>query len=1064
MFKSLIILPLSGRWEMRVFKLLTVLILIFVVNVVFSQTTGKIAGVIKDSRTGETLVGVNVYIQELGLGAATDVDGFYVILNIPPGTHEVRASYVGYGDMVIRDVAVRVDLTTQLDINLNPEILESEEVVVVATRPVIQKDIAGSKQFITAKDIGALPVSSITQAVGLQAGVTSGLSIRGSGSTESMFMVDGIMLRDERNNTPITNIPISAVNEISVQAGGVDAQYHNVRSGVINVVTKEGDANRYSATLTLKASPPQPKYFGSSPYDPNSFFNRPYLDPDVAWTGTNSGAWDSYTQRQYYAFEGWNAFAERTLQDDDPSNDLTPEAAQRLYRWQHRKQGDIKQGDYNIDGGFGGPVPFVSKSLGNLRFYASFRKENNLYLFHLARPGVTDYSYMLKLTSDIKENMKLSILGIYGETYATSADRSGGTSYFTSTYGVASILDRTGFTGNWRLFSDLYFCPTERYTHTISAKLTHVLSSSSFYEVQFKRLGKKYFTAPLRLRDLTPKYEIFDGFFVDEAPIGYREDNDFAIGDNFAMGGSVSTSRDNSRITSNTLKADYINQLNRFNEIKSGIEFTLDNLDMRFGSYNKMLPDGNRLTIIKENPIRLSFYVQDKLEFESFITTLGIIGQYMNPNSKWYDVEPFDENFFSENYKPEFEDQFKTLDAKSRFTLSPRLAISHPISENAKLYFNYGHYQQTQTSERLYRLQRGGGSLAAVEYFGDPSLQLARTVSYELGYDHSLSNMFLFHLAAYYKDISKQENWVLYTSARGTRYYALDNQNYSDIRGFEADLTKRMGKWITGMINYEYRVGTSGYFGLLRQYQNPSEQRDYERRNVYQEKPLPQPRIKSNIDLHTPINFGPKVMGQHVLGDWHFNFLSFWTSGRHFTWNPQGIPGIEYNVQFKDFYDVSLKISKTFPFWSFDIKFFADINNLFNFKYFSGASFADAFDYDYYMKSLHLPEKVADKLGYGNIPGNDQPGDYRKAGVDYVPMEWVADTRNITSWNTRAIYYDASSRNYLKYVDDEWVVQTNAQMKPILDNKAYIDMPNHTYFTFLDPRQIFWGLTISYNF
>ena len=1049
---------------MKISKVL-IFISILLLNLnAIAATTGKISGVVKDTKTGEVLAGVNVFIQNLGLGAATDIEGYYVILNIPPGSYEVKASYVGYRDMLIKDVVVKVDLTTQLNIDMNPEILETEEVVVVAQRPVIQKDVAGSKQFITSKDIEALPVSSITQAVGLQAGVTSDLSIRGSGSGESIFMVDGIMLRDERNNEPITSIPISAVNEISVQAGGVDAQYHNVRSGVVNVVTKEGDAHRYSATLTLKGAPAGQKHFGASPFDANSFFNRPFLDPDVCWTGTTNGAWDTYTQRQYYSFAGWNQLAAQTLQDNDPTNDLTPEAAQRLYLWQHRKQGDIKEGDYNIDGGFGGPVPFVSSMLGNLRFYASFRKEKDLYLYELSRPGVTDYTYMLRMTSDIKDNMKLSLLGIYGETYATSADRSGGTSYFTSNYGVASILNQTGFTGNWRLFSDLYYCPTERYTHTISAKLTHVLSPSAFYEVQLKSLGKKYHTGPPRARDLTQKYEIFDGYYVDEAPIGYVADGVYAIGDNFAMGGSVSTSRDNSKTSTTAFKVDYTNQLNKSNEFKTGLDFTLDNLDMRFGSYNKMLPDGNRLTIIKQNPYRFTVYMQDKLEFESFITTLGLIGEYSNPNGKWYNVDPFDDSFFSESYNPANEDLYKTLDAKARFTLSPRLAISHPISENAKLYFNYGHYQQTQTAERLYRIQRGGGNLAAVEYFGDPSLQLARTVSYELGYDHSLSNMYLLHLAAYYKDVTKQENWIYYETAKGTGYYALDNQSYEDIRGFEADLTKRTGRWITGMVNYEYRVGTSGYFGLLREYQNPSDQRDYERENVYQSKPRPQPRVKSTIDFHTPTDFGPKIMGENMAGNWHFNFLTYWTNGGWFTWNPQNVSSVQYNVQWKDYYDISLKISKTFPLGNIDLKFFADISNLFNFKYFSGASFADAYDYDYYMKSLHLPESVTKKLQYGNIPGDDQPGDYRKTGVDYVPMEWVSDDKNMSAWNTSAIYYNASTKKYLKYVDDSWVDQSNSQMQQILDDKAYIDMPNHSYFTFLNARQIFFGLTLSYNF
>jgi outer membrane receptor protein involved in Fe transport len=53
-------------------------------------------------------------------------------------------------------------------------------------------------------------------------------------------MVDGIVLRDQRDNSPITSVPLSSMQEISVQTGGFSAEYNNVRSGVVNVVTKEG--------------------------------------------------------------------------------------------------------------------------------------------------------------------------------------------------------------------------------------------------------------------------------------------------------------------------------------------------------------------------------------------------------------------------------------------------------------------------------------------------------------------------------------------------------------------------------------------------------------------------------------------------------------------------------------------------------------------------------------------------------------------------------------------------------------------------------------------------------
>jgi len=513
-------------------------------SVIFAGTSGKIAGQITDSESGEALPGVNVFLEGTTLGAATDVDGYYYILNIPPATYSLAVSYIGYANHTVRDVKVEIDLTTTINLAIQSEILTTEAVVIIAERDLVQNDVAASQRSITSEQIEALPFTSVSEVVGMEAGVTSNLEIRGGQSNEVLFLVDGISFRDDRNNRPITTIPLSAVQEVSIQSGGFGAEFSNVRSGVINVVTKEGDPNKYAGTVTFKMSPAQPKHFGMSPFDPNSYWLRSYLDPDVCWTGTENGAWDDYTKDQYAAFDGWNKVSENTLQDDDPTNDLTPEAAKRLWEWQYRKQGDIEKPDYYIDAGFGGPVPLVSKDLGNLRFFASYQREREMYLFSLATEDIVDQTWMLKITSDIQKNMKLSLLSTYGELYATSLSRSGGTAIFETPEEIAQQIDRTGFTIPWRIYTDIYYAPTQRYSHTFALKFQHILSASTFYDVQFKKVGRKYFTTHGPVRDFEEKYEIIPGYFVDEAPVGYLGQSLYSVDGDLALGGAISTSRD----------------------------------------------------------------------------------------------------------------------------------------------------------------------------------------------------------------------------------------------------------------------------------------------------------------------------------------------------------------------------------------------------------------------------------------------------------------------------------------------------------------------------------------
>jgi hypothetical protein len=232
---------------------------------------------------------------------------------------------------------------------------------------------------------------------------------------------------------------------------------------------------------------------------------------------------------------------------------------------------------------------------------------------------------------------------------------------------------------------------------------------------------------------------------------------------------------------------------------------------------------------------------------------------------------------------------------------------------------------------------------------------------------------------------------------------------------------------------------------------------------------VPRPRAKGYVDFHTPDGFGPKMGNQQPLGGWHFNFISQWTDGYWLSWNPNNIPGIKYNVQWKDFLNFDLKISKSFAFGKFQVKLFMDIFNLFNLKYLSGSSFYDADDYNYYMYSLHLPKDKANALGspespYPNIAGSDKPGDYRPVGVDFVPIEYMGriDLMNDTGLKG-VIYYNAEDAAYWKYSEGQWRLEDKNRVNQVLEDKAYIDMPNQTFFSFLNPRDIFFGLTISFD-
>ncbi len=95
----------------------------------FAQS-GKITGRVVDAADGEGLPGANVYIEGTTIGAPTDMDGKFLILNVPPGTHKLVAKFLGYVTHTVEGVVVRTDLTTEINFQLRVEAFVGEEVVV----------------------------------------------------------------------------------------------------------------------------------------------------------------------------------------------------------------------------------------------------------------------------------------------------------------------------------------------------------------------------------------------------------------------------------------------------------------------------------------------------------------------------------------------------------------------------------------------------------------------------------------------------------------------------------------------------------------------------------------------------------------------------------------------------------------------------------------------------------------------------------------------------------------------------------------------------------------------
>jgi hypothetical protein len=219
----------------------------------FAGTTGKITGTVTDKTTGEPLPFVNIIIVGTNLGAATDIDGNYVILNISPGNYSVKAQYIGYQAVLVENVSVSIDLTTTVDFTLAESAIELEEVVVQSKGDLLKKDVTSSQSLVSADQIEVLPVSEFDDVLQLQAGVTrdaeGDFHIRGGRSNEVAYWVNGVSITDGYDNSRGMQIDNYSVQELQVISGTFNAEFGNAMSGIINTVTKEGSRDYHGNFL-----------------------------------------------------------------------------------------------------------------------------------------------------------------------------------------------------------------------------------------------------------------------------------------------------------------------------------------------------------------------------------------------------------------------------------------------------------------------------------------------------------------------------------------------------------------------------------------------------------------------------------------------------------------------------------------------------------------------------------------------------------------------------------------------------------------------------------------------
>ena len=707
--------------------------------------TGKISGEVVDAASGEPLPGATIRIDGTSQGAAADGDGYFAILNIKPGTYTVVASMIGYATTRVEGAEVSIDRTTTLDFQLREEVVQGEEIVVEAVRPLVEADRTTSASYISSESISNLPVQEVGDLLQLQAGVAydaaGRLHLRGGRAGEVAYMVDGIPVTDQYRGGSKIEIENSWIQELQVISGTFNAEYGQAQSGVINVVTKEGGLQHYGGSLTTFVgsylTTRDDVFMNSGNVGADQYNGQLSLSGPLRFLSQGS----FFVDGRYFRSDGWLYGQRRArIEDTVPIQSYIHERQQSASDQETLVGIEIPDSLMTGNGAF---VPMNPNEKVSLHGSFSFRPFSNVRL-----------SYSLFWNDENRKS--------YSDSRRYSPD------------GQTTIYERGA-------------------NHILSA--THTVTPTTFY-----RLGLSYQTnrqhSYLYDDPLNPLYQ--GSAYSANGFIFGGTSNGNTLTDQKTMLGKLDLTSQRGR--HHLIKAGIEAQVHRLDyetitTVADGPVY--EPAILRVPSQNTAGNDS-----YTQHPYEGAAYIQDKVEIDEIILNAGIRFDYWNPNGK----VPVDLSAITDpNNGIRLTSDLAGSDVSMQ--LSPRVGLAFPISEAGVLHVSYGHFFQVPRFSYIYTNSEYEVQLGDLEtIMGNANLKPERTVAYEIGLQQGLTRDWKVELTVYYKDIKNLLGQEIITTRDKKVYARYINRDYGNTKGVVFSLIKQYADHFAATVDYTYQI------------------------------------------------------------------------------------------------------------------------------------------------------------------------------------------------------------------------------------------------------------------
>ncbi len=846
----------------------TMLALMLCASLSFAGQTGKISGRVIDGQTREALPGASVVIDGTHFGAATNPDGYYFIANVVPGTYTLSISAVGYQKTIIKNVEVKIDLTTTIDAKLNPATIDISEVVITAERPLVQKDLTSTSVTVSSDEIKLMPVENVDQVINLQAGVIGG-HFRGGRMNEVLYLVDGVSVTDAYNNSRGLTVENASIRQMEIISGAFNAEYGQAMSGVVNIVTQEGSS----------------AFHGSLSGYVGDFF--------TSHAGTSQSTPMNLQEQVMQSFTTGTDFLPHTGTFEGLDRHSMPRTR-------------------NIEGTIGGPTMI----LDGLTFFAAGR--------YLDEEG---YLYGRRVFLPADNNPYLPS-GDGSYVSMNPSRRTSGTGKLTYNTGAFKVSGSANYEDGWNKYYDhgYKWAPDGVMNHYHTSEMynlqfTHSFSPSTYHSLKYSYTFFDY-------RGYLYQ-DPFDPRYVDPHRGDPQSNYTFRSGGNYAnryerntlmhliQYSITSQLSQEHKITAGAEAQIYKIYSHGYNMVNltEGVYDSLGQPVFTLG-YPNLGALGNQS--YDKKPRQFAAYVQDKMEYDIMIINAGVRFDFFNPRSSY----PAD--LKNPGGNPDFPGAGQTVPASKKFQVSPRFGISFPITDEGIIHVSYGHFFQIPGFDNLYTnseyLVSSAGQLTTLT--GNPNLDAQRTVSYEIGLQQVLFSVLSLDVSAYYRDIRNYLGTEIIGMYDGREYARYINKDYANVRGFVISLEKRFANFFSLRADYTYQIAEGNSSDPLTEFNNnqtdpPVETPksvvplDWDQRHT----------LNLNLMVGKPGDWTTSIIFQYGSG---YPYTEDVRTSKGLTFQNQG--------QRPPFYNVDLRFDKTFPVFGVNLNAFVWVYNLFDTK------------------------------------------------------------------------------------------------------------------------------------